>query len=74
MQTGIFLSDKCLPLRTSAESPGFRLFSALQPTRDTKIAGIIEKALNELENYLAFYTFALPSLNFSNIIISKTVK
>lgn len=33
-------------------------FSALQPTRDTKIAGIIEKALNELENYLAFYTFA----------------
>lgn len=74
MQTGIFLSAKCLPRRTPVESPESRLFSALQPTCDTKIAGIIEKALNELENYLAFYTFALPSLNFSNIIISKTVK
>lgn len=58
MQTGIFLSDKCLPHRTPVESPESRLFSALQPTCDTKIAGIIEKALNELENYLAFYTFA----------------
>lgn len=58
MQTGIFLSAKCLPRRTPVESSEFRLFSALQPTRDTKIAGIIEKALNELENYLAFYTFA----------------